>query len=451
MKRLLLILTLICLSGCGASNPEFTAFGSYDDNPVTGQRILISVSGITDNPNGIFPIWYAWNSTGGTFEDANIAQSWVYWTAPDTAGRYTVTCMMRDKNGDSDPLTFTFDVQERKLIQLYEASSTQTPVIDNKYTKTSNFINSIASQPNTKSGGIFAGRTTLIENKEVTPDPGDDDTVLDSSDTSNTQYHQSTFWANVGFGRNYLALTGSIQTTYFTPLYSIFGAFLDSGKLKISSYVNKAETVTECEASVAGINEIAKDGGALWVAADSGVHYLSGTAWSSAPRTGDNSLIGNTKSYDIINIDGLINIANTGTITKNLTYIANTAGLYSYNKKNGWFEHQFAGDITALAVTVDRNYTHTVYSVSATSGSVQINGLDKGAPAPLTNDIAIDLQNRIWNGSFYSENDGADWSAVPDPENLLGGKTIDKTVVSPEGLVYMKTTDGDLFVWGKQD
>jgi ribosomal protein L2 len=70
---------------------------------------------------------------------------------------------------------------------------------------------------------------------------------------------------------------------------------------------------------------------------------------------------------------------------------------------------------------------------------------DDGATLGSITRISKDLKGRIWCGN--KRWDGASWF-YPDTQNTITN-AIDYTIVGGEGMAYLRTTGGQLWVWGK--
>jgi hypothetical protein len=104
---------LICLVGlitigCSTSGPEITNTAISNDNPVTGQKILLQVYSLADK----IPLTYSWICSGGEFDENEDedTQYYRYWVAPDESGEQTITCTVIDGNDDEETVTFSIQV-----------------------------------------------------------------------------------------------------------------------------------------------------------------------------------------------------------------------------------------------------------------------------------------------------------------------------------------------------
>jgi len=400
------MLLIIGISGCSASGPEITRVSISDQKPVTGQRVLIQVLAVTDNP----PFKYIWNCSDGRLEGSSgiiedgamTDQYYVYWTAPDIQGTYTVTCKVVDDDDQEETIAYAINVGPRQIIYLLNSG-----------------VVCMAKDSKVKSGGIW---------------------VAVSND--NIQYYSSTTNTDIGWGKDFFrwasgetitALQPSTYSSYYYVWNIIWTARnnIDSGIWEVVSHGSGGDTTYTCD-TCTSINSQKLDGNTLWVGSDNGLFRFntSSTTWGNK-ATG----IPETKVKDLY-------------VGEDLTCVATTSGIYySENAGTDWTPVPSTGDTTAVTTYQDTSGNLTILGVTA--GKIMQYNKDGSNPFDITYDIPEvvnsldkDPLGNIWCGK-YSWN-GTTWSdktGIDDP--------IESSIVSPEGLLYLRTTQEKLIVWGK--
>jgi len=87
--------------------------------------------------------------------------------------------------------------------------------------------------------------------------------------------------------------------------------------------------------------------------------------------------------------------------------------------------------------------------ITWSSSDITPTGIDISSVSKITKDP----KGRIWVGKYRynpSPAAGEDQWFNPDTQGVFpAGLVFDYTIVSAEGLVYFRTADGQLWVWGK--
>ncbi|MEA2101666.1 MAG: hypothetical protein U9P80_03710, partial [Thermodesulfobacteriota bacterium] len=126
-------------------------------------------------------------------------------------------------------------------------------------------------------------------------------------------------------------------------------------------------------------------------------------------------------------------------------YLATTTGIYECDKADPQITTAFSEYPGNNPQSIYLDTDNQIWSIA--SGKVyKANVLSGSQPGYVANSLDQDLYGRIWCGGYATE-DGFEW------ENLSGIDDTDdeivESLVSPEGLVYLRSTSGCLYVWGK--
>jgi hypothetical protein len=399
LKRLVLwcMLAFTVMMGCSPGNPTLseTDISSREASVFAGQRILMQVNAITDNP----PFTYQWNTTGGTLAlDGGLLYANL-WTAPETAGTYTITCKVTDNEDKHVTKTWTVHVIGRELrVAIPSGVLSITKQIDSTIggvwaSVQDSYIRFLSSQTDLSSS--TDGNTTW--KRDLT-------TMIARTDPETYDYRA--IGANPGISANTIyELEGTVEGTLVCP---------------------------DCT----GINSLAQDSTdttILWVADNSGLYDYFST---------DNTWYTHSSAaifYDLYE----------GT---NYVYAAASTGIYEVPSNTKLYDND------TRAVTVENNIdssgnvtSYTVWAVS--NGTVirinlDVNGLNPvvvAVPQPpvVIDSIDVDARGWVWCGRYWW--DGTNWNVIPDA--TLDGVTLVKSVASGEGLIYLLTDLGVLYRW----
>lgn len=403
MKRFIFWSILVCMVvmlGCSPGNPTLseTNISSEESTVFAGQRVLVQVNAVTDNP----PFTYEWIPSGGTLADDGGQLYANLWTAPETPGTYTITCRATDKEKKHVTKTWTVQVVARQL-QVAQSSG----------------VLAIARQIDSNIGGIWASiRDSYIR-----------------FFSSQTNLASSTD-GNTGWKKDLTTMILRINTE--TLDYNVIGVDESISAKTIYELIGTSEGTLDCP-NCTGINALAldvTDPTILWVADDSGLYdYYSDKTWYTQSTSGI--------FYDLY--EG-----------PNLVYAASSTGIYElpYNTKI------YDKDTRALCVVENTDSSgnvtsYTVWAVAEDTGRkvVKINldayGLNPVAevlpsqPGEFVDSIDVDARGYIWCGRWWW--DGTVWTKIPDA--ALDGVPIKKSIASGEGLIYLLTESGILYRW----
>jgi hypothetical protein len=386
--------------GCTATDPELSDTYITDDTVVAGQRVLAHVYSVTDNP----PMTYTWTATGGTLEENEQAPYSVYWTAPDTAGSYAVTCTVEDSDDNRSSHTFTVEVSPRVLEQDLAGAD--------------NSVITLTKQSDSNLGGVWVSvRDGMLR-------------------FISTQANEESVW-----GKNFFTMLGRIDSA--TGLYTLWG--VDAPGSGITVLTGSTENTLTCETCFnnAFINALALDvvydDTILWVGTSNGLSTYDATSdtWTN---------------YMPIQVNALAE-------GPDYVYAASESGLY---RLTGYAKTPlFEGNTTAV-LALDRGESITgIWSVvQGTSGRQVCYGSVEmllsntfgnvvhepsiplaAQPQTVADSLDVDRAGNIWCGKYWW--DGSAWHVVPGLETV----TITRSVVSTEGLVYLLSDSGVLYRW----
>jgi len=380
LKRILYLCTVLFLIlGCSSSDPTLSDISITNDNPTTGQRIFMQVNALTDNP----PMTYEWTTTAGTLDVPDTAPYSAYWTAPGTAGAYTISCTVTDK--DEKHTSHTFDVQVRPR-------ALETNLIGVLYE-----VLTITKETEYKTGGIWV---SVKDNK-----------IRFISSTAN----EESVWA-----KNFYTMLN--RTDPNTLEYKIWGAETSGNNLiELTSTSEATLTCSTC-LNTDTIRALAMDTYVLsyiWVGTDSGLNYYDSTATTDP-----------WKNYMFGQIRGLSE-------GPDYVYAATNTGVYKLDfvKK----EPIYGGDTCAVLAVGDESAPE-VWSV--VHGNIQKDGTQLSEQPPVVVcSLDIDILGNIWCGKYWW--DGTQWNVAPGLEAV----TIVKSVASLEGLTYFLSDSGILYRW----
>jgi len=383
-KALLICIIHLCLIGCSSSGPEITNITLSDETPFTGQTLILNVYSLTDNP----PMTYTWECSGGRFDEWDDSQYWVYWTAPEDTGNQTVTCTVKDAEDDMEIFPFTITVQER--------------IIDD--TLVDGQVLSIHKQKTSTIGGIWASTE-------------DGDIRYITSGTNET-----TTWEGA-LGSMHVELDSSASA------FTLWGAEPEGIDIIMQTQGSNPTTLTctTCEDSdtIYDLTIDVIDANLLWIGSDSGMHYYnsSTTTWGDY-KPGE---IGKTNDF----FQGA-----------DFVYAATSTGIYELDPYAVDSDPVYTGDSCAVIEVVNDDETVTVWHI--TDSQVYRDGqLMDSQPDNVECSLDADRNNIVWCGKYWWDDIDEEWQSPPGFENI----DIAESVVSFEGLVYLRTTSGTLLRW----
>ncbi|MGC9324243.1 MAG: hypothetical protein ACP5G0_05775 [Desulfomonilia bacterium] len=375
-KILLSCIMMLAVAGCSSSQPTITDTAISDEGPVTSQRILVQVYGLTDN----YPISYSWSASGGDLEEWDETQYFAYWITPAEAGSYTVTCTIRDDDDNEDTVTFTVPVSERELVD--DLLEPDAEVI------------TLTKQKDSRIGGIWA-----------------------SIRGSNVRFLSSQVNEDTSWTYDLYVMLESFDDIFLD--YALYG--VESQGKEIIVQTSDAERRLTCVScfSFDTISSLAIDvidSSILWVGSDSGLHY-----YADSTETWE--------KYKILNVHDLFE-------GPQYTYAATDRGIYALGAPA---ELLYTGD-TCTVYVQEEGESITVYSVNGDSVLIDGSVLET-QPEEVVCSLDMDLKGNLWCGKYFW--DGSIWQSPPG----LEGIPIVKSVVSNEGLVYLLSESGSLFLW----
>lgn len=428
MKRTFGLVAALILAlnfwGCSSSGPQADGVGIEDQTPVVGQRVLLQVMAETDNP----PMRYVWNCPNGRLEGlvssiqagAETDQYFAYWVPP-AVGQYTVTCTVIDADNNEETIDFPITVTPRGTYRL-----------------ASQGVRHIAKDYSAKSGGIWAA-------------------IFDS----NLSYYSSKGTTDAGWGKDVFTWTDPdpisalAVSTYASTYYAwnnLWAVRQRASAWELVSHSVNGDAIYACSSGTCtGINEIRAvriSNGTVWIGTDAGLFSFGtvGLAWSGP--------VVNKSVTDIYAVNDLV-------------YVATTAGIY-YSADKGLTWPQFApprwtraitgykdptsGELTLYALT-DPGSGYTVKRFNS-DGTEPATYKDLGLPAPadFVDSLDSDLLGNIWMGKHVWDARLHAWDGASEMK-IIGlddsSDPVERSLVSPEGLVYLKGAH-TLWVWGKK-
>lgn len=430
LSFLFAVLLILLSAACSADGPDITSATQSDYSPVTEQKIILGVACLTNNP----PMTYTWNydSSNSTVLDSygnvvppGTATNYygVYWIAPQDPGTYTVTCTVGDELDKTETAYFVINVSSRGITQLMNASPATAE--------------SISFDVTTMSGGIFA----VVSN----------DKNIDKTASNNVKMFSSAlFKIDMGWGAAYPLEV--IYPIYYSVLYAtsyiIWGGYMDGANFTLIDHSSSADDITYTNTTSSNdcVNSITLINSNIWISADSGL-------WKF-----DTVTTGFTKSLAVesYNADN----------SSSLSAVATSLGVYYCTTGAMNWEHLPSDPGTkALSVVAQvspqnvfalhddgtlMQYFKNSGSTWTSSGITPPDGIDISSVTR----ISKDAKGRIWAGKYRYDPALAAIGDYPwfDPDTqgvFPAGLVFDYTIVSAEGLVYFRTTDGQLWVWGK--
>ena len=395
LKKILSMCILALIIGCTSSNPTINEASVSTDNIVTGQRVLIQVDAISDNP----PFTYVWSASGGTLSEEDTANT-LYanlWTAPDIPGTYTITCLITDKENNHVSQSFDITVNARHL----------DPIIDSG-------VLTIAKQIDSKIGGAWVS----IQ----------DSTIKFLSSKPN----EDTTWQ-----KNFTSMIARSDPSSLTLAYTVWGVEASS-PTTIKELQGTTETDLVCP-NCTGINTLAQDvtdSTILWVGDNSGLYYYLSTdatwhTYSSIAPSVTGTFYDFFEFYDFSGGPSAV-------------YAAASTGIYKFE-----YPTLTTAPITGLdqdtraVCTVDNDVWSVAYDSGSSKYIVEKNGTPITQPTEAIPSIDVDPIGNIWCGKCWW--DGTSWNTIPD--SRLDSVNIVKSVVSGEGLIYLLDDSKKLWRW----
>jgi len=420
---------LVCLMvACSSSRPEITGAMISDTHPVVGQRVLLRVYAQSDNP----PLRYIWNGSGifqSTDKDFRAGQPtdryYVYWI-PSRVGTRTVMCTVVDDDGNEETHHFTVKVRQRSLETLLDADS----VI-------------MAKDSKALTGGILAG----IRDHDFL--------YYTAADTMDYKWGKSEFnWDEIADPLNAMIMATS-RVSFYYSITLVWAVHQETpGDWKLVSHGSSSDTSHDtpfADDGVGAVTTMGVNGSQIWVGTDKGLYLYStsGSAWSDGPVE---LAQGNPQAA-----------VNDIYVAHDCVYVATEAGLFLTEDNGGtWEKFDGTGDTKAIAGYHDINLDAvTIYALTEESeGSATYtircyrhDGAEILAEPGYPPDsyawiegLDTDPLGNLWFGKWrWNADDGWDNPAAIDD----AADNIVRSMVSPEGLLYLQTSAGKLMVWGK--
>lgn len=414
-------------AACSDSGPDITSVVQSDSSPVTGQKIFFKVIALTDNP----PMNYTWNydisnstlldSDGNVIAPGTMTSNYgAYCITPEEPGTYIVTCAVGDKLDKTDTATFILNVSDRQTVQLMNGSPAKA-------------VNISYDTSSLTTGGIFAAVS------------GDKDSSGNA--TNNIKmFTSSLFKVDMSWGGDY-SLT-AIYPTYYVSTYSAYYVYwsgcMSGSTLEVIYYGSTSSDVsvyTQETSSDDYVKHIILINDDIWVSADSALWYFD-TSTSSFSQAVE------SPSYNA-DYSGSLSAAATDLgvyyctttdmdwepIPGNQGRAISVAALSSPQSIYALLQDDEASEKRLVQYFKDSGGNWTNETIP----------LDDGVTIGATSRISKDWTGRIWCGNMRW--DGTSWF-YPGTQGVITSD-IDYAIVSPEGLVYFRTTDDQLWVWGK--
>lgn len=382
---------------CSSSAPSILGSSASDSNPVTGQKVLFQVWGLSDNP----PLRYAWHADSGELEEWNEEQPYAYWIAPDSPGPCSVACTIMDSEDNSSTRVFEITVNQRELKTVLGHGT----------------VSCLEKQ-----------RISLIGGAWVSTRDGQIRYISSSA-------NEVSSWTGV-FGAMYIEL----YFTLYGSSYSLWGAPVQGNEISVQSSGSTSTLVCQKCAPDGTIHDLAADvldTDLLWIASDSGLHWY-------------HSKSGNHDTYEADAIGETHDLFSG----KRFVYAAADTGIFALEGTKDDDTPLYPGDSCAVleiigddATTQEIEDSDAVTVWHVTGGDVCRNGqalADQPHDLPGGETIcslSVDLKGDIWCGKYRW--DGASWQVQAGLEDA----DVVKSAVSNEGIVYFQTASGALLRW----
>ncbi len=385
---LVTLLALMCsCSGSSSSSIAITSADKSSDSAVTGQRLYFRVSTVVDNPIAK----YLWTASGGTIEDKDNSnnKNYIFWISPQEPGTYTVTCTIRDDEGNVKAVPFTVDVSSRstKLLLSQDALG-------------------MAKQAGVKIGGIWV------------------------STKADSRYYSFAGNTNLDWGGGY-DLIAVQKNTYdqsaYTYITLIWAA--KTGDNSLTYYKNgmsESTTLDECSKITRLVIMDTDKDVFLLIGADNGlfVYYPTIDTIDTSVNSDVDSHVYDIKVYD------------SGAL------VATEKGLYKVTYNDSWTSELLYND-NDPTYAVLKDTDGNIWRVIESNGAKVITCKDTALaeqPPEVIDSLDQDLLGHVWCGKYYW--DGDSWH---DPTGITD--EVKQSMISPEGLAYIITTSGELFSW----
>ncbi len=422
---------LLCLMGaCSSSRPEITSATISDEHPVVGQRLLLRVYAQSDNP----PLRYIWNGSGifqSTDKDLRAGEPteryYVYWI-PTGEGTRTVSCTVIDDEDNEETYHFSVNVRHRTLKELQSSD-----------------LVIMAKDPKSLTGGILAGIR------------GHDFVYYTAVETSDYKWGESEFnWDEIADPLDAMTMTTS-SVSYLYSITSVWAVHQETpGDWELVSRGSSSDTSRDtpfADDGVGAVNTIGVNGAQIWVGTDKGLYLYSttGDGWADEPVE---LVQGNPHA-----------VVNDIYTANDCVYVATEAGIF-FTEDNGgtWERFDGTGDTKAITGYHDISLdTVTIYALTEESeGSATYtircyrdDGAEVLAEPGYPPDsyawiegLDTDPLGNLWFGKWrWNADDGWENPAAIDD----AADNIVRSMVSPEGLLYLQTSLGKLLVWGKAE
>jgi hypothetical protein len=424
------VLFTLLSAACSESRPDVTSASQSDYAPVTEQKIVLAVTSLTDNP----PMTYTWNydNTNSTMLDSygNVIvpgtqtnMYGAYWIAPQTPGIYTVSCTVGDKRSETDTAYFDIHVLERGIIPLMDANPASAA--------------SISYDVNAILGGIFA----IVSN--------DKDSLGNLTNNikmfSSTLFKLDTSW---GGGYSLAALYPVNYSSVYTYYYAFWGSYISGSTINLIQHNSSGVDVPYAQPTTANdsVRNITMINNNIWISADTGLWKFD------TSTTGFSNKLA-ISSYNADAAGSLSAVATSMGIYYSTTGDMNWQPLPSDQGQKTLSVVTLANPLNIFALSLSLDGTEKeLWQYFKTDGSTwSSSGIPVPADISSVSRISKDTKGRIWVGkNRYNPTSvpGENPWFYPDTQNIITN-AIDYTIASTEGLVYLKTTSGQLWVWGK--
>lgn len=394
------------LWGCSPSHPSIIDASISDNSPVTGQKVLLQVLSMSDN----YPLSYRWyvenEETDGVLTTGESTDHFAYWTTPDVAGTYRVSCTVTDDEDKNQTHVFDVVVTARTIEPLYGPESSD---------HAAETVLSMEKQGDSLIGGIWISTNT---------GEGEIRYVTSTSD-------QSTSWQGA-FG------TIRIRIDNLSLVYTLWGTPVVGNTVSaLSSSGNGILTFGTDNTLV--INDLAVDYNSIpWIATDSGMYkyVLSGDTWTTIQPIKTNAFYLSQHNLYAATADGVYVLE--------FPYYSAAEPLASAHPGESFAVLEVIGD-DKTTLEEEPADTTTVWHVTDNKLYSNKNGTEVEIPSPPGDEVPhtldVDTNGYIWCGQYRW--DGSIWWTPPGMES----REIRKVAASTEGRIYFLTSSGTLLRW----
>lgn len=300
--------------------PEAAASGTWPTSANAGQTL--SLGATASDANGDALSW-RWTSSGGTLSADGASANW---TAPATAGDYTVSALVKDANGCEVPVTGTIRVIAPSPTPTPAPSATPSPTTFQQGTR---LRVGLLATSGTNSQAIVTQEFDLAGLAKPTPGQSMRLSYYRTATHNYYGYERDNTGANIGFTWNYMYFGTAPNYSYVAPAAASF--YISSTSVKDGMLYDVG---TFTSAGVLGGTAVLLDGKGVPVPADRST--ISTIPWPAGAKITNLKMVKAVlkttsvshpqKTYKVFFSDGSVGMTDTynlGTVTG--TIIAETA------------------------------------------------------------------------------------------------------------------------------